>query len=37
MNFTEPILLNKWAEKTPEVVFADFEDTRQNAALGVMS
>lgn len=31
MNSTEPILLNEWAGKTPEAVFAEFEDTRWNA------
>ena len=31
MNSTEPILLNEWAGKTPEAVFAEFEDTRWDA------
>ena len=31
MNSTEPILLNEWAGKTPEAVFAEFVDTQWDA------
>ena len=31
MNSTKPILLNKWAGKTSEAVFLEFEDTRWDA------